>query len=138
MLTWAGTTVVLIAAAALGGALVPQAQPTNVAHLVQTSLPQSMSYTPDWDVVHARDMEEIEQMSTQAGRAQPGLVVWPEVPAPFSLQQGGFAERAAEIARGSLSTFVLGVVRWKSAGNSMRAFNSVAALDPDGPVHFRL
>jgi apolipoprotein N-acyltransferase len=135
-LVWIGVTAVLVAAAALGGSLVPQAQPTRVAHLVQTSLPQSMSYTPDWNVVHAGDMEEIDRISIQAGRAEPGLVVWPEVPAPFSLQQGVFAERASEIAGESMSTFVLGVVHWKSSGNSMRAFNSVAALDPAGRSTF--
>jgi apolipoprotein N-acyltransferase len=135
-LIWMGTTVVLVAASALGGSMVPQAQPTNMAHLVQTSLPQSMSYTPDWDAIHAGDMEELARITTQAGRAQPGLVVWPEVPAPFSLQQGPFAERAAEIARESVSNFVLGVVHWKSSGNSMRAFNSVGVLDPAGRPTF--
>jgi apolipoprotein N-acyltransferase len=135
-LIWLGTTVALLAIATVGASLVPRTQPTGVAHLVQTSLPQSMSYTPDWDVVHAADMEELERASIAAGRARPGLVVWPEVPAPFSLQQGAFAERAARIARESQSTFAFGIVHWKSSGNSTRAFNSVAALDPAGRPTF--
>jgi apolipoprotein N-acyltransferase len=135
-LIWAGATVALLAAVALGGSLVPQAQPTSVAHLVQTNLPQSVSYSPDWEAVHAGDMEELERISTEAGRARPGLVVWPEVPAPFSLQQGTFAQRAARIARDSQSNFLLGVIHWKSGGNEMRAFNSVAMLGPAGDSSF--
>lgn len=131
-----GTTVVLAGIAFLGGSLVPQAQPTSVAHLVQTNLPQSMSYTPDWDVVHAGDMEELVRLSAEAGRARPGLVVWPEVPAPFSLQQGTFADTAARIARESQSSFLLGVVHWRSSGDRVQAFNSAALLDPAGRQSF--
>jgi apolipoprotein N-acyltransferase len=133
---WAGTTIVLIAVAAAGAPLVPEAQPTNVAHLVQTNLPQSTSYRPDWEVVHAQDLAELERISIEAGRSRPGLVVWPEVPAPFSLQQGTFAERATRIARQSQSDFLFGVVRWKSAGNTVEAFNSAALLDPAGRLTF--
>jgi apolipoprotein N-acyltransferase len=135
-LVWIGLTMTLLAVAVAGGSLVPRAQSTNVAHLVQTNLPQSMSYTPDWDTVHAGDMEELERLSTEAGRARPSLVVWPEVPAPFSLQQGTFAVRAARIAEQSQSAFVLGIVHWKSFDNRTRAFNSVAMLDPAGRSAF--
>jgi apolipoprotein N-acyltransferase len=135
-LVWAGATVALLAAATFGGSLVPRAQPTSVAHLVQTNLPQSVSYSPDWDVVHAGDMEDLERISTEAGRLRPGLVVWPEVPAPFSLQQGTFGQRAARIARESGSDFLFGVIHWKSGGNQMQAFNSVAMLGPAGSSSF--
>ena len=133
---WAAITIALVLVATTGGGLVPQAQPTDVAHLVQTNLPQSMSYSPNWDVVHAGDMEELERLTVDAGRARPGLVVWPEVPAPFSLQQGAFAERAARIARDSQSNFLLGIVHWKSSGNSVQAFNSAALLDAAGRQTF--
>jgi apolipoprotein N-acyltransferase len=103
---------------------------------VQTNLPQSMSYQADWEAVHAGDMEELERLSIEAGQSRPGLVVWPEVPAPFSLQQGAFAGRSARIARESQSTFLLGVVHWKSSGNSLQAFNSVAMLGPTGGASF--
>jgi apolipoprotein N-acyltransferase len=81
-------------------------------------------------------MDELEQLSTEEGHERPGLLVWPEVPAPFSLQQGAFAERAARIARQSQSDFVLGIVHWKSSGNRMRAFNSVAMLNETGRQTF--
>jgi apolipoprotein N-acyltransferase len=133
---WAATTIALIGVVTFGSSLVPQAQPAGVAHLVQTNLPQSMSYRPDWEAVHAGDMEQLEKLSVEAGRSQPGLLVWPEVPAPFSLQQGAFAERAARIARDARSDFLLGIVHWKSSGHSMRAFNSAALLDAAGRQTF--
>ncbi len=135
---WAATTIALVLVATTGGGLVPQAQPTDVAHLVQTDLPQSMSYSPNWDVVHAADMDELERLTVDAGRARPGLVVWPEVPAPFSLQQGAFAERAARIARDSQSNFLLGIVHWKSSGNSVQGLQQRGTAGPGGPPDFRL
>ena len=135
-LLWLAATVALIAVSAFGASFVPTAEPAHVAHLVQTNLPQSMNYRPDWDAVHAADMDELERITTAAGQARPGLVVWPEVPAPFSLQQAAFAERAARMARESQSYFLLGVVHWKSSGGRLRPFNSAALLDPAGRESF--
>jgi apolipoprotein N-acyltransferase len=135
-LAWVGTTAGLVAIAALGGRLVPQAQPTQVAHLVQTNLPQALEYGPDWDTVHAADMNQLEQMTIAAGQRRPGLVVWPEVPAPFSLQQPAFGLRAARIARESQSDFLVGVIHWKASGGQVRAFNSAVMLDPAGRQSF--
>ena len=41
-----------------------------------------------------RGMAELEALSIAAGQKDRGLVVWPEVPAPFSLQDAEFARRA--------------------------------------------
>jgi apolipoprotein N-acyltransferase len=104
---------------------------------VQPALPQAMSYPPNWNVIHAADLAEIDRITITAASIQPGLVVWPEVPAPFSLQQAPFAQRAAGIARLSESHFLLGVVDWKAApGNRLAAYNSAALLDPQGRVEF--
>ena len=67
------------------------AQASQVAHLVQTNLPQSMEYPANWDALHAGDMSELDRISIAAGQKDHGLVVWPEVPAPFSLIQADFA-----------------------------------------------
>ena len=136
ILVWIAATVTLIAVSAFGAPFVPKAEPTHVAHLVQTNLPQSMNYRPDWDAVHAADMEELERITTAAGQARPGLVVWPEVPAPFSLQEAAFAERAARIARESQSHFLLGIVHWRPFAGRLRPFNSAALLDPAGRESF--
>ena len=130
---------VLVAAALLilvarGGAyFVPQAAAHHVAHLVQTNFPQSEEYPPDWNRIHAGEMNELETISVDAAKREPGLIVWPEVPAPFSLQDAPFAARAAEIARDSGSDFLVGVVDWKrSSTGTALASNSAVLLDPSG------
>ena len=62
----------------------PTRRAHHVAHLVQTNFPQSEEYPPDWDRIHAGEMNELESISVDAAKREPGLIVWPEVPAPFS------------------------------------------------------
>jgi apolipoprotein N-acyltransferase len=135
-LVWTAATLGVLALVLTGSSLVPTAHGNHVAHLVQTDLPQSVSYPADWDAVHAVDVAELVQLSSEAGRARPDLVVWPEVPAPFSLQRGSFAARAVQIARDSMSYFLFGVIHWKSAGNHLDAFNSASLMDPAGQPIF--
>lgn len=130
---------VLIAAAVLiivafGGVyLVPHAEAHHVAHLVQTNFPQSEEYPPDWDRIHAAEMNELQEISVDAAKREPGLIVWPEVPAPFSFQEGNFAARAAAIARDSGTDFLVGVVDWKrDPAGKFIASNSAVLLDPAG------
>jgi apolipoprotein N-acyltransferase len=134
----ATSTALILAAALIGPRFVPAAQPTQVAHLVQTDLPQSMEYPANWDAIHASDMSELDRISITAGQKDPGLVIWPEVPAPFSLSQADFARRAQEIARQSKSDFLLGVVGWEpGADGRLAAYNSAALLDPQGREEFQ-
>jgi len=134
---WAGCTLALCAAVLFGASLVPRAPATNVAHLVQTNLPQYSEFPPNWNQMHAADMAEIDSISIGAGQKQPGLVVWPEVPAPFSLEDARFAQHAESIAQLSGSDFLLGVVDWKPTGkNSLAPYNSAALLDPQGREEF--
>jgi apolipoprotein N-acyltransferase len=134
----AAFTVAIVAVALIGPRFVPAAQASQVAHLVQTNLPQSMEYPANWDALHAGDMAELDRISISAGQKDHGLVVWPEVPAPFSLTDAAFANRAQEIARDSGSDFLLGVVGWEpSADGRLAAYNSAAMLDPRGRVQFQ-
>ena len=127
------TTAMLVLLATLGSLLVPRETPHHVAHLVQTNFPQSEHYPPDWLDAHAAEMDELEKISVDAARKSPGLIVWPEVPAPFALQDQKFAARAARIARDSGQDFLVGVVDWKLGplGN-WKAGNSAVLLDPSG------
>jgi apolipoprotein N-acyltransferase len=130
-------TAAILAVALIGPRFVPAAQATEVAHLVQTNLPQSMEYPANWDVLHAGDMSELDRISIAAGQKDHGLVVWPEVPAPFSLSQTDFARRAQKIARESHSDFLLGVVGWEpGADGRLAAYNSAAMIDPQGREEF--
>ncbi len=136
-LIWAGCTVALAATALFGGRLVPQAQPKMVAHLVQINLPQYAQYPQNWDQMHAADMAEMDRITIEAGQREPGLVVWPEVPAPFSLEDARFAQHAEFLAQQSDSDFLLGVVDWKpAANNTLAPYNSAALLDAQGREEF--
>ncbi|HUJ32065.1 MAG TPA: apolipoprotein N-acyltransferase [Candidatus Acidoferrum sp.] len=130
-------TAALILIAAGGGYFVPRATPDHVAHLVQTNFPQSEHYPADWLAIHAGELDQIEHISVEAAQKEPGLIVWPEVPAPFSMQEMTFAERASRIARDGYSYLLVGVVDWKlDARRHYIASNSAVLLDPSGQRAF--
>ena len=135
---WAGATAVLVTIAWAGPRWVPRAQADHVAHLMQTDFPQSMSYPADWMQIHAGELDELARMSVSAAQRAPGLVVWPEVPAPFSLQDPRFAARAEEIARDAGHGFLVGEEDWKRLPNGSygNVTNSAALLDPRGNETF--
>jgi apolipoprotein N-acyltransferase len=126
-------TVALILVGSLGPRLVPSAPEQYTAHLVQTDFPQSESYPADWMAIHAEDMRQLSQISIDAARAKPGLIVWPEVPAPFSLQDQAFSQFASSVAQKSDSYFLVGVVDQKHDARGRWIFaNTAALLDPAG------
>jgi apolipoprotein N-acyltransferase len=125
-------TAVLILTAAVGAYFVPRAVPDKVAHLVQTDFPQSEHYPDNWLALHAAELDQLEQISVDAARRSPGLIVWPEVPAPFSLQEVPFAARASEIAHDAHSDFLVGVVDWKFVPGHAYPTNSAVLLDRAG------
>jgi len=131
--------IVIVAAAGLilvgagGGYFVPRAPARYVAHLVQTNFPQSYAYPPDWLPRHSADLDQLERISVESASQMPGLIVWPEVPAPFSLQEADFASRAQRIARNAGQDFLVGVEDWKhDAAGKFIATNSAVLLDPSG------
>jgi len=126
-------TVALLVIALGGKYLVPTERPRFIAHLVQTNFPQSEHYPPDWLKIHAGELDQLERISVDAAKQMPGLIVWPEVPAPFSLQDPAFTQRAVRIANESGVDFLLGVVDWKrDAHGEWLASNSAVLLDPAG------
>lgn len=130
-------TVLIAAVALVAPRFVPQATPDHTAHLVQTNFPVAMSYPRDWMESHKSDLDDLEQISIGAAQKIPGIVVWPEVPAPFSLQDGRFLTRAQRIARGAGGGFLVGVIDWKPLGNGrIGANNSAALLDSSGALDF--
>jgi apolipoprotein N-acyltransferase len=128
----AGVTLLLVVVAAGGTYLIPAATPHYLAHLVQTNFPQSESYPADWLTVHAGELDQLEEISVDAAKQEPGIIIWPEVPAPFSLQEPLFAARASQIARDANNYFLVGVLDWKRAGGKFLAFNTAVLLDPTG------
>jgi apolipoprotein N-acyltransferase len=119
---------------------VPPASASHYARLVQLNFPEEPSYPPDWFEIHKAEMEEIEQISLARGAESPDLIVWPEVPAPFSFQDSRFAAPAEELARKDGNPFLAGVVEWKpildSSGRVGRTglvpYNGAVLLDGHG------
>jgi len=134
---WLGAAGILVAMAFVGPRFVSQEKPDRVAHLVQTNFPQAVSYPSNWMELHAAELDQLEQISVSAAQKSPGLVVWPEAPAPFSLQYAWFLPRALRIARNAGNGFLLGVVDWKPPANGhANATNSAALLDSYGALTF--
>lgn len=140
VLILSGVAVVLVAVMLLGPRLVPQAESSHYARLVQLNFPEAQSYPPDWFETHKSDLEAIEQISLARRPESPDLIVWPEVPAPFSFQDSRFAAPAQELARKGATPFLFGVVEWKpilgSSGRVPRTglvpYNSAVLLDGQG------
>jgi apolipoprotein N-acyltransferase len=124
----------LLALVALGGPhLVPFAPARQAAHLVQTNFAQSEEYPQNWLQLHSGELDELQAISIGAASQSPGLIVWPEVPAPFSLQDPAFAQRAMQIPRDSGSDLLIGVEDWKkSPAGTWEASNTAVLLDPSG------
>jgi apolipoprotein N-acyltransferase len=132
-----GIAIVLIVIAAFGPRLVPRARPDHVAHLVQTNLPQEEIYPANWMEIHAAAMQHLESMSIDSARKSPGIVIWPEVPAPFTMQDPKFTAIADRIAENSGQDFLVGVVDWKlSPARKWLASNSAVLLSPAGQRQF--
>ena len=129
-------TAAVILIAVGGNYLVPKETPRFTAHLVQTNFPQSEHYPADWLQTHAGELDELTGISITAAKKNPvgpELIVWPEVPAPFSLNDPAFAARAIGIAREAHTDFLVGVVDWKQdAQRNWIASNSAVLLDPLG------
>lgn len=132
-----GIAIVLVVIAAVGPRFVPRAAPDHLAHLVQTDFAQEEMYPPNWMEIHAADMQQLEAISIDSAKKSPGVVIWPEVPAPFSLQDPKFSIIANRIAHDSGQDFLVGVVDWKM-GTLYRgpASNSAVLLDPNGQRKF--
>jgi apolipoprotein N-acyltransferase len=134
---WSAVTAGLILIGLVGPRFVPRAKADHVAHLVQTNFPVAMNYPADWMQAHVAEMDELEHISIDAGQKIPGPVIWPEVPAPFSLQDRIFQARAERIARGAGNGFLVGVVNWKQLPDGREgASNSAALLGRDGKLDF--
>ncbi len=134
---WIGANAFLIVIALVGPRYVPKAHADYTAHLVQTNFPVANGYPADWMQTHATEMDSLEQISIAAAQKAPGIVVWPEVPAPFSLQDANFLARAQRIARGAGNGFLVGVIDWKPLpAGGIGASNSAVLLGPQGERQF--
>jgi apolipoprotein N-acyltransferase len=137
-----GVTLILLVTAFVGPKFVPQGYAGHAARLIQPNFPEEMSYPSDWFEAHKADMADLERLSLQPGSRPHDLLVWPEVPAPFSYEDRRFAPGAYALARAAGVPFLSGVIEWKpvldSAGRVSRylPYNSAVLLDAQGKVVF--
>jgi apolipoprotein N-acyltransferase len=128
---------------AIGPRFVPRTSAAHFARAVQPNFPEAMEYPADWFKTHARDLEEIEQLSLAPSNHSADLLVWPEAPAPFSFEDPQFARHASLLAIHFQRPFLAGVIEWKPAPESsasahaaLAPYNSAILLDPQGQKVF--
>ena len=109
-----GANAVLIVIAVAGPRFVPQAPADHVGAFGADEFSRVQRLSVGLDANARGGNGSARSRSASARRKKtPGIVVWPEVPAPFSLQDANFQARAERIARGAGSGFLVGVIDWK-------------------------
>lgn len=127
-------------AAAIGAAVILQVgvlvkpapvRPTHIASLVQQNIPilEPSQWTYDY---YRQTLADLAAMSTAppgSSTAEPGLILWPESPSPFFLDDARFRELISGIAQRTHSYVVVGGI---SMTPERRPLNSAALIAPDG------
>ncbi|HYN15826.1 MAG TPA: apolipoprotein N-acyltransferase [Terriglobales bacterium] len=130
----------MMLAAAIGAALILQlgvlvkpapSRPTHVASLVQHNIPilEPLQWTYDY---YRQTLAELAAISTAppgTSATQPGLILWPESPSPFFLNDAQFRQVISSIAQKTQSYVVVGGI---GTTPERRPLNSAALVAPDG------
>jgi apolipoprotein N-acyltransferase len=138
-------------AAASGAALLLQAgqllspPPVPADHtalLVQQNIPAEGSWTTDYFQGTLRDLTWISLHPPGAKEGQRfDLIVWPESPSPFFLNDSSFREVVADLARQSRTWLLVGSIGVQNASASPPqasvVFNSAGLISPNGELTAR-
>jgi apolipoprotein N-acyltransferase len=138
----------LLVGAALVGAIMlqagqlvlpPQAPPDHTALLVQPNIPIQENWTTDYFQGTLRDLTWLSLHPPGAqDRQKFDLIVWPESPAPFSLNDPNFRNAIENLAQQSQTWLLAGSVGVKTASESPQQqsedFNSAALTSPTGEL----
>ncbi|MBI1740042.1 MAG: apolipoprotein N-acyltransferase, partial [Candidatus Koribacter versatilis] len=123
--------------------LAPPAAPTDkTALLVQTNVPAQEGWTIEYFQGTLRDLTWIS-LHPPGGKdgQQFNLIVWPESPSPFFLNDASFREVVAALARQSRTWLLVGSIGVESASASSRhtseVFNSAGLISPAGELTAR-
>ncbi len=141
----------LLLAAASGAALLLQAgqllSPPAVttdhnALLVQPNIPAEGTWTTDYFQGSLRDLTWISLHPPSAKEGQHyDLIVWPESPSPFFLNDSSFREVVAELARQSRTWLLVGSIGVQNASEAPQqasvVFNSAGLISPEGELTAR-
>ncbi len=111
------------------------------ALLVQENVPvlDLVQWTPQYydQTIGALALLSVEEQKKQPGRHNPGLIVWPESPAPFIISDPRLQYWLVEIARDTKSYMIVGATGVAPASNGAdepNIYNSAQVMDPQGSV----
>ena len=116
---------------------IPAMPHDRVATLVQTNIPILQQWTGEYLQSTLADLERTTLTAAQQAehdQGLPGLVVWPEAPAPFMGDDPFFTAEMSRIARQSSAYVVVGHIGQKPAhaAEPAKIFNSAAVISPNG------
>lgn len=114
--------------------------PSNAtAILVQQNIPQNGQWTPEYFSNTLFALQQLSQSST-AGGAAPRVVVWPESPSPFYVNDNRFVSSLASVAHASRGYVIAGSIAERTPSPAMSSdevFNSAVLISPEGLVAAR-
>ncbi len=109
----------------------------HTALLVQANIPilQPSQWTPEYFQGTLHDLVRISVSAAERSSRKPELVIWPESPAPFYMDELQFQAAVAAVARGDHAYVIAGSIGGRTAGDtseSNEVYNSAALMSPDG------
>ena len=114
--------------------------PTRQAILVQQNIPvlENTEWTPEY---YDRTLTELFQISVQAAPGNPpgspGMIIWPESPAPFYINDPQLRRRLTSLAQATNSGLIIGSVGQTEShdpAHPPKLLNSALVIDPQGKV----
>jgi apolipoprotein N-acyltransferase len=137
---WTMLAASLVAAAALqlGMLAQPPADPaTHTARLVQQNIPilDPSGWTAEYFDRTLAELGEISAAPPARGVDAPSLMVWPESPAPFYVNDPRFRQAVSALAAERRAYVMAGSLTPVPRGNSTALLNSAALVEPSG--HWR-
>jgi apolipoprotein N-acyltransferase len=137
--------VVLLAATVVAGLLQagelvepPRLAADRTARLVQANIPilNADQWTPEYFQSTLRELSDLSvSRRGELGPTEPApdLVVWPESPAPFFVNNAEFRAAVSEVARRAHATMVVGSLGVSNPGQpASQLYNSAAVIAPNG------
>lgn len=99
--------------------------PSRKALLVQPNIDTEMQ----WTEANLHDLEQ--RMAVLSRTSGADMIVWPEVPAPFYLNEAPFREYTAQVAQSAQTPLLFGAVGFTPQKDPL---NSAEMLDPSGKI----
>jgi apolipoprotein N-acyltransferase len=104
----------------------PETLPVRVA-AVQTDVDPSRK----WDNSSARELVTmLAELTREAAKDRPDIILWPEAAAPFSLGEPNYASVLRGLAKETGATLLVGAIERRSGGYA----NSIAAIGAEGQI----